>query len=70
MVIGNNKVIADYRVGSDECGWSDLFWFFTFPSYDSKWSPKIGSTKTQTYILTMRKISMENGSKISWLVGY
>jgi len=29
-----------YHVGS-YLGWSDLFWFKTFPSFDSNWSPNL-----------------------------
>lgn len=30
--------LLDYRVGSP-CGWSDMFWFKTFPRTEN-WSPK------------------------------
>ena len=33
-----NKFVSDYRVGRD-CGWSDLFWFNTYPSPTENWSP-------------------------------
>ena len=32
-------LFSDYRVGSD-CGWSDLFWFKTYPSVTESWSPR------------------------------
>ena len=28
-------------MGSYDCGWSDLFWFRTFPEVGSEWSPKL-----------------------------
>ncbi len=31
--------LKDYRVGSD-CGWSDIFWFTTFPT-SNDWSPRL-----------------------------
>ena len=31
-------MVLDYRTGSD-CGWSDVFWFKTFPS--GTWSPRL-----------------------------
>jgi hypothetical protein len=30
--------ISDYTVGS-ACGWSDIFWFNTYPAPSEKWSP-------------------------------
>ena len=29
---------SDYTVGS-ACGWSDIFWFNTYPAPSEKWSP-------------------------------
>ena len=37
----SDYVFSDYRVGSNSCGWSDLFEFSTFPSYDENWSPTL-----------------------------
>ena len=31
-------IISDYTVGS-ACGWSDIFWFNTYPEPSEKWSP-------------------------------
>ena len=31
-------IISDYTVGS-ACGWSDIFWFNTYPAPLEKWSP-------------------------------
>lgn len=35
------KLFSDYRVGDKDCGWSDLFWFRTFPEEGSDWSPRL-----------------------------
>ena len=37
----SDYVFSDYRVGCNSCGWSDLFEFSTFPSYDENWSPTL-----------------------------
>ncbi len=36
-------LLSDYHVGSD-LGWSDLFWFRTFPSFDGLASPSSSSS--------------------------
>ena len=33
-----NSVFIDYRTGSD-CGWSDIFWFKTYPN--GTWTPRL-----------------------------
>ena len=38
IYIFHSIFFSDYTVGS-ACGWSDIFWFNTYPAPSEKWSP-------------------------------